>query len=88
MVYLIHFDRPLHHASHYIGYSKNKLTFKNRIDHHRRGTGAKILRELNRLKIGWEVVRVWKDKDGNFERLLKKSKNSKRYCPTCKTKKP
>lgn len=84
MVYLIHFEKPLHHASHYIGFSKNSLTFKNRIQHHRNGTGAKILKELNRLGINWEVVRIWKNKDGNFERQLKNMKNSKRYCPKCK----
>ena len=49
-VYLIHFKYKLHHAGHYVGFSKC-LHF--RIASHRDGTGAKLLRAITRLGIPW-----------------------------------
>jgi hypothetical protein len=44
-VYLIHLDSPTAHASHYIGWTR---FFKQRIEHHKRGTGARFLAEAVR----------------------------------------
>lgn len=83
MVYLIHFDQKLKHAQHYLGYSK-KDTPDDRLLVHRAGNGAKILRELNRLGIGYKIVRIWQDGNRKFERQLKNRKNSSKLCPICK----
>lgn len=82
MVYLIHFNTPLHHARHYIGYSADDL-FDKRIECHRSGRGSKLLAHLNRIGTGWHVVRLWLGEDGNFERKLKNNHSSKKLCPIC-----
>lgn len=79
-VYLIHFKFKLHHAGHYIGFSKC-LDF--RIAAHREGTGAKLIRAINQLGIPWMVVRTWKVDGQGFERWLKDQKHASRFCPIC-----
>lgn len=81
MVYLIHFDSPLAHANHYIGFTTMKLS--DRLDRHRRGAGARLLRALKEVGIGWKVARKWNDGNQEFERLLKNRKHSDRICPVC-----
>lgn len=81
MIYLIHFDRPLHHARHYVGFT-SKDAIDERLAEHRRGQGAKILRALNECGIAYKVVRTW-DGDRNFERRIKNQNNTGRYCPVC-----
>lgn len=78
--YLLHFDRPLKHASHYIGWTSK---FDKRIEHHRNGTGAKITRAAVLEGINLVVARIWDGKDGNFERKLHNYKKTKRLCPIC-----
>lgn len=81
MVYLIHFDRPLAHAQHYIGFAENDL--EQRINKHRSGAGAKILRAANIAGINWNVVKVWEEGDRTFERSLKNRKKTRCLCPVC-----
>ena len=83
MVYLIHFEKKISHAQHYIGYSKDMKTFEKRMKHHGNGNGASILKALNEKGIKYHVVRIWPDADGNYERKLKKRKNAKFLCPFC-----
>jgi predicted GIY-YIG superfamily endonuclease len=73
MVYLIHFERPLHRAQHYLGYTRDEC-FESRINCHRNERGSCLLRAVNSAGITWEVVRKWPGKDGNFERQLKNRK--------------
>ena len=80
MVYLIHFDRPLHHARHYLGYCADG-TLEVRLIRHRAGRGARLLAVLRELNIGWRVVRVFEG-DRRFERRLK-ARGSPRLCPVC-----
>lgn len=82
MVYLIHFNSPLKHANHYIGFVKGNLN--NRIIKHRNGTGAKILKAANDKGIDWKVVRTWKEGDRNLERKLKNQKKTRCLCPVCR----
>jgi predicted GIY-YIG superfamily endonuclease len=79
-VYLIHFEERLHHAGHYLGYSK-MLTA--RIWMHKINQGAKLIQAVNRAGIPWRVVRTWTVDGQELERLLKNQKNSPRYCPIC-----
>ncbi len=81
-VYLICFEKKYHHAKHYIGFAESDV--EKRLEKHRKGQGAKLLKALNKAGINYSVVRVWEDVDRHFERKLKNCKNSKRYCPYCK----
>ena len=83
MVYLIHFDRPLKHAQHYIGYCANgKL--KKRIERHMANNGSRLIRAVNLAGIKWSVVRTWTKADRTFERKLKNRKRASSLCPVCK----
>jgi predicted GIY-YIG superfamily endonuclease len=79
-VYILHLQTPLKHAHHYVGFAKN---VDERIAHHRNGTGARFTQVCNELGITYEVARVFKGKGRNFERKLKNTNNTKRYCPIC-----
>lgn len=85
MVYLICFDQPFKHAKHYIGFVESDL--KARIERHKNGSGAKLLRAVNNAGITWKVSRVWEEDDRTFERKLKNGSHSSRHCPICNPKK-
>lgn len=81
--YLIHADGKLHHSSHYIGFCTKGLA--SRIWYHQQGRGSPYLRALTEAGIYWQVVRVWKDVDRDFERRLKNLRNApKLLCPVCR----
>ena len=82
-VYLLHFDRPLAHARHYIGWSDD---INARIECHRLGgcASSSLMRAVKEAGIGFVVARVWPDADRNFERRLKKQKNGCKLCPVCR----
>ena len=81
VVYLIHFDEKIaDHAQHYIGFTKN---LDKRLLMHNAGRGSALMAEVNRLGIGYTVVRTWYG-DRYFERKLKRGHNHKRHCPICK----
>jgi predicted GIY-YIG superfamily endonuclease len=78
-VYMIHFEQPYKHARHYVGYSDN-LTF--RLQHHRNGTGARLMQVVNEAGIGW-VVALVAEGTRLDERALKNRKNTPKLCPVC-----
>jgi hypothetical protein len=84
-VYLIHFDTPVAHAQHYVGYvngdGPNDLA--RRIDRHAASNGARLLAVCNARLIPWRVVRVWRNVDRRFERQIKRAKSTRAYCPVC-----
>lgn len=80
--YLIHFDENFKHARHYSGYT---LDLEKRLNEHRAGRGAKLLKAVNGAGIGWRVVRVWLDGRGR-EKFIKRCKNNPRFCPVCNPK--
>lgn len=85
-VYLIHFDSPLKHARHYIGYTALESVY-NRLARHKAGDGAKILRVCNERGITYRIVKTWEfgtwQEARDFERKLKRRKMSPRICPVC-----
>lgn len=81
MVYLLHFDKPLHHARHYVGYCDN---LENRLERHAKGNGSKLMAAVSKAGIGFKLVRVWLDADRNRERWLHNKKNSPQLCPICR----
>ena len=84
MVYLIHFSTPYKHARHYIGYTQNKRTLPRRLEHHRRGSGARLMQVVTEAGIGWDVARTWDKATRDDERKLKNRGGAARVCPVCK----
>ena len=80
MIYLIHFDKPYHHARHYMGFTDD---LEARIERHRSGDGSRLLRALKVAGIGWRLAATWNG-DRNMERRFKKRKNSPKMCPVCR----
>jgi len=80
-VYLLHFQKNMHGAQHYIGFSGN---IEERLRLHRKGQSQVALtRAVSALGIEIHLVRIWEGKDRNFERRLKNFKNARRLCPIC-----
>jgi predicted GIY-YIG superfamily endonuclease len=80
-VYLLHFSEKLSHAQHYIGWAKN---LSGRLYHHRKGTGAKLLRAVIQKGLDFELAETWENRDKHFERKLKNRKKARRLCPVCR----
>jgi predicted GIY-YIG superfamily endonuclease len=80
-VYTLHFDRPFGHARHYTGWSKD---LDKRLWHHKRGTGANLLKHVAAAGIDWTLARTWSG-DRNLERKLKQQGGASRRCPICRT---
>lgn len=81
MVYILHFNPPLHHAGHYVGYTED--TERRLREHLEKRTGSPLVRAA--LAAGCEVtVAVVLEGDRELERKIKASKNTGRYCPVCK----
>lgn len=81
VVYILHFHAPLKHARHYVGFSKRDA--EARFQDHISGIGARITQVCNEQGITYEVARVFKGKSRTFERQLKRTHNTKNYCPIC-----
>jgi len=81
VVYLIHFDRALYHARHYVGFTEGEDPDK-RLERHRAGHGSKLLRALNMEGIRYRIVRTWKG-GRDLERKIKRQHNTARKCPVC-----
>ncbi len=79
-IYLLHFERPLAHARHYIGYTAD---LPARLEEHRSGRGARLLEVVTEAGIGFSVARTWEG-DRTLERRLKNRKESPRLCPVCR----
>jgi predicted GIY-YIG superfamily endonuclease len=80
-VYLIHFERRLQHAGHYLGYCDD---LGRRMAEHRGGNGARLMEVIAAAGIAWKVVRTWAG-DRAFERSLKRRKDTpRRLCPVCR----
>jgi predicted GIY-YIG superfamily endonuclease len=79
-VYLLHFDRKLGHAQHYLGYSED---LDQRLAAHRAGNGARLLEVLKERGISWQLARTWLDGDRKLERRLKRWHGGGQLCPGC-----
>ncbi len=79
-IYLLHFDVPVHHARHYIGWTSNGVG--DRVQRHLNGRGNPLVAAANKLG-DVRIARVWYLVDRNFERSLKNGKNTPSFCPVC-----
>jgi hypothetical protein len=83
MIYLLHYDRPLHHAQHYLGSCDDP----QRIQDHGNGTSRARLPEVFfQLGVKFVVAQTWEG-GRTDERKLKNRKNARVLCPICRTKK-
>jgi len=82
MIYLIHFERPLHHARHYLGFCEDG-GLEARLERHATGRGSKLMKAVQQAGIRWCVVRTWPDGTRDEERRLKNRKNTPCLCPVC-----
>lgn len=79
-IYLLHFDKHLAHAQHYVGFATN---LEARIESHRKGNGARLPAVFAERGIGFNVARTWSG-DRTEERRIKNMKNSPKLCPICR----
>jgi hypothetical protein len=87
-VYLLHFDEPMPRnrgqvvapVQHYVGWAGR---LADRLEHHRRGSGARILAALAERGIGFELARTWRG-DRHLERRIKTRTHFSRLCPRCR----
>lgn len=79
-VYLLCFDRPFHHAKHYIGWTDN---LNARLRRHRQGNGSKLIAAAKAAGIGFTLARTWDNVTRHEERRLKNYGSACRHCPRC-----
>lgn len=79
-VYLLHFERRLHHAGHYLGSADD---LERRLAQHRAGRGARLIEVITEAGIGFSLARIWEG-DRTLERQLKRRKEAPRLCPICR----
>lgn len=84
-VYLLHFDKPIAHAQHYLG---SAVDLPTRLCQHYRGNGARLMEVVRERGISWQLVRTWECNSEREARLLEREfkhrrKNSRGLCPIC-----
>jgi predicted GIY-YIG superfamily endonuclease len=80
-IYLLHFDPPLHHARHYLGWASD---IDKRLARHMSGKGARLVKAVIEAGCRVELVAVWEGASRDEERRMKNSNAvGKRYCPIC-----
>lgn len=79
-LYLIHFERPYHHARHYLGLTHDVA---GRIAEHINGGGARLMAVIEAAGVKWELAAVGRG-TRLVERRLKLNKYARRICPVCR----
>lgn len=87
MLYLLHLERPYHHARHYLGYTRGRSSLSARLKAHQRGQGARLMEVVRAAGIGFALARTMPG-DRRRERYLKRMKFAPRLCPICRGKAP
>ena len=80
VVYLLHFQTPYQHATHYLGWS---VCLAARLAHHRAGRGARLMAAVSAAGIDVTVARVWCGATRYDERRLHNRKENRALCPIC-----
>lgn len=82
MVYILHFSRAFHHARHYVGFTEKP---EQRLGEHAKGSAksSKLMQAVIKAGITFTVARVFPDADRHFERKIKNSHRTARFCPIC-----
>ena len=58
MVYLLHYDPPLHHAQHYLAFTDD---LDARTARHLTGFGGRLPAVFSELGISFTIARTWED---------------------------
>src|SRR5512142_1788858 len=83
MIYVLHFEPPLKHARHYVGFAESKRTLRARIEHHLAGSGAKIVAAA--VAAGCTVTMTASfEGTRDDERRIKKGGHGPSVCPVCR----
>lgn len=80
-VYLLHLERPLAHAQHYLGWTERDLS--GRLRYHLNGRGSRFIAAAVGAGIRVAVARTWPG-TRHLERKLKNRKGAPRLCPVCR----
>lgn len=84
MIYVLHFDRPYHHARHYVGFAEADV--ENRIREQLEGTGRRpspLVRAVIAAGITVTVAAVIEGTRKD-ERRIKDNASTCHVCPLCK----
>ena len=83
-VYVLHFDPPYKHASHYIGFTTSE-DGRGRVFEHLRKQGSPLVKAALLAGSSITVAHVFQGDtaDRNFERQLKNRKDVANWCPCC-----
>jgi len=79
-IYLLHFDPPVGHARHYIGWAKDA---EARLREHKAGRGGRLPAVAAERGHTITIVRTWQG-DRAMERKLKRRHEAPRMCPVCR----
>lgn len=82
IIYLLHFDRPIGFARHYLGRS-TLARLEKRLADHAKGHGAALTREAVRRQIGFHVAQLWITQDSKAEQRLKVRSHYGKLCTIC-----
>jgi hypothetical protein len=77
-IYLIHFDQPIAHAQHYLGWTSD---LPGRLKDHFSGQGSPLIRAAARVT-SVRVVRTWVGSRTDERRMHNRHENP-RMCPVC-----
>jgi predicted GIY-YIG superfamily endonuclease len=80
-VYLIHLEPAFGHARHYVGYT-TRDDVNERVEEHRGGRGANMLRHAVAAGVELKLVRVWRDVPRKTENKIK-GRSVRPLCPEC-----
>ena len=79
VIYMLHFDQPYRHASHYVGWTADLF---DRLDQHAAGHGARLVAVIWHAGIGFTLIRICEG-TRHTERAIKNAGGAVRYCPAC-----
>jgi predicted GIY-YIG superfamily endonuclease len=84
LIYLLHFNTPIHHAGHYLGSTNN---IQQRLADHATGNAARITEVAAQRDLDWQLAKVWQPTPRltlrSTERLIKQRHNGSVFCPLC-----
>ncbi len=78
MIYLLHYDRPLHHAQHYLGFTDD---LDARTSRHLNGFRGRLPAVFSELGISFTIARTW-DGGRKLERKLKSARTGANSAPS------
>lgn len=81
MVYILHFEEPIAHAQHYVGFAQS-VHLEDRIEKHRSGRGSRLTQVFYERGISFKVSRIIPG-GRTKERKIKNWKCTPRICPIC-----